>query len=183
MSIAAGTDFLVWPTVPGRVLLIDNELRGDDLARRLTGMAAAMGLAWESVAGNLDIVPLRGTLADVNAIRDELCNLPPDSYSLVIVNALYKTLPAGTDENSNSNMTACYVLFDESAEKQNCALAVVHHTSKGAQHQKSVSDIGAGMALNHARLTAISCFASMRTKTPLSCKQSSGHKNPSSRFA
>ncbi len=101
----------------------------------------------------------------MNAIRDELCNLPPDSYSLVIVDALYKTLPAGTDENSNSNMTACYVLFDESAEKQNCALAVVHHTSKGDSIGKSVSDMGRRrLALNHARLTAISCFASMRTK-------------------
>jgi hypothetical protein len=53
-------------------------------------------------------------------------------------------LPKGTDENSNSDMAACYVTLDELAEQHNCAAVVVHHTSKGSQSAKSVSDMGAG---------------------------------------
>jgi len=144
LCVASGRRFLAWETVQGRVLLIDNELRGDDLARRMMAMAEAMGLRWEEVAQHIDIMPLRGTLADLNAICGELCNLPSDTYSLVIVDALYKALPAGTDENSNSDMTRAYVLLDASAEKHNCATTVVHHTSKGNQREKSVSDMGSG---------------------------------------
>ena len=144
LSIAAGIKFLAWDTIQGRVLLIDNELRGDDLASRLIAMSRAMGLVWEDVAPNIDIMTLRGSLADLGAIRDELCSLPPESYSLVAVDALYKCLPRGCDENSNSDMTAAYVMLDEAAERHNCAAAIVHHTSKGAQHQKSVADMGSG---------------------------------------
>lgn len=144
LCIASGTPFLGWKTVQGRVLLIDNELRGDDLAYRLTAMAKALDLHWEDVAGYIDIMPLRGKLADLTTIRDELCGLPPDTYSLVIIDALYKALPAGVDENSNSNITQMYVLLDQTAEKHNCAMTVVHHTSKGSQQGKSVSDMGSG---------------------------------------
>jgi hypothetical protein len=144
LCIASGKPFLTWNTLRGRVLLIDNELRGDDLAYRLQAMAKAMGLEWADVAANIDIMPLRGTLADLEAIRDELSELLADTYSLVVIDALYKSLPRGIDENSNSEMTSAYILLDQAAEKHNCALTVVHHTSKGSQHAKSVSDMGAG---------------------------------------
>jgi hypothetical protein len=65
-------------------------------------------------------------------------------YSLVVLDALYKALPVDVDENSNGNITQMYIMLDETAEKHDCAAVVVHHTSKGAQHQKSVSDMGSG---------------------------------------
>jgi hypothetical protein len=144
ISVASGTPFLGWPTNRGRVRLFDNELRADDLTRRMTAMVRESGLNWEDVAANIDISPLRGTLADLATIRDELCRVPPDTYSLVIVDALYKALPSGIDENSNSDMTAAYVMLDESAERHNAAVACIHHTSKGNQASKSVSDMGSG---------------------------------------
>ncbi len=144
LCVASGRPFFGWSTVKGRVLLIDNELRGDDLVRRMKAMAKAMGLQWEDVAKNIDIMPLRGSLADLTAISEELRKLPPETYLLVIIDALYKCLPAGTDENSNSDMTRAYVLLDKAAEQHNCAMVVVHHTSKGSQREKSVSDMGSG---------------------------------------
>lgn len=143
LSVASGTPFLRWPTVQGRVLLIDNELRGDDLTQRARAVTQAMGIAWDDVADNLDISLLRGSMADLRTVRDDLCNTLP-TYSLVVFDALYKLLPKGTDENSNTDITQCYILLDETAEKHNCGCAVVHHTSKGSQHQKSVSDMGSG---------------------------------------
>ncbi len=143
ICVAAGIPFLGWETVKGRVLLIDNELQGDDLVRRLMGIAKALGLEWEAVAQNIDVMKLRGTLADLYTIRDEL-KADPGRYSLVIVDALYKSLPADTDENSNGDMTRAYVVLDNIAETNECATTVVHHTSKGTQSNKSVSDMGSG---------------------------------------
>jgi hypothetical protein len=143
ICVAAGIKFLCWATVKSRVLLIDNELQGDDLARRLMGIAESLGLDWPTVAANIDVMKLRGTLADLYTIRDEL-KADPGGYSLVIVDALYKSLPADTDENSNSDMTRAYVVLDNIAETNECATTVVHHTSKGVQSNKAVSDMGAG---------------------------------------
>jgi hypothetical protein len=139
LAVANGAEFLGRETIKGKVCLIDNELRGDDLARRLKAMSTAMGLSLEGV----DLLPLRGKLADLSTIRETVLGFQ-SSYSLVVVDALYKTLPKGTDENSNSDMTAMYVLLDETAEKTDSAMAVVHHTSKGSQAGKSVTDMGSG---------------------------------------
>lgn len=143
ICVAAGIPFLEWPTVQGRVLLIDNELQGDDIVARLTNIARHMGLDWETVGQQIDVMKLRGTLADLYTIRDDL-RADPGEYSLVIVDALYKSLPPDTDENSNSDMTRAYVVLDEISETNKCATTVVHHLSKGIQTNKAVSDCGAG---------------------------------------
>lgn len=144
LSIASGRPFLGWPTVPGKVLIFDNELKHSDLAYRFRRMTQAMGLDISTVKANLDVVPLRGKLADVNVIRDELLAIESGHYSLVAIDALYKALPAGIDENSNSNITSVYTALDSAAEQHNAAIAIIHHTSKGSQTKKSVSDMGSG---------------------------------------
>ena len=143
LCVASGIPFLGRATTQGRVLLIDNELRGDDLARRAQAMASAMGLDWHTTA-NIETMLLRGQLADLNTIKAAVAKVPAGTFSLIVVDALYKTLPKGTDENSNSDITAAYITLDGIAEGQDCASVVVHHTSKGTQHAKAVSDMGAG---------------------------------------
>jgi hypothetical protein len=143
LAVASETPFLGRTTKHGSVLLIDNELRGDDLSGRAKAMATAMGLDWH-VTANIKPALLRGQLADLNSIQAALSSIPTGTYSLIVVDALYKALPHGTDENSNSEMTRAYVILDGIAERQNAACVVVHHTSKGAQHTKSVTDMGAG---------------------------------------
>jgi hypothetical protein len=143
ISVAAGIPFLKWNTVQGRVLIIDNELRGDDLSRRLLAMVKAMNLRWEDVARQIDILPLRGKMADLHTIRDELAR-EPGRYSLTIIDAIYKAMPRGLEENSNSDMTGALVLLDDAAERHNCGLAFAHHLSKGNQAGKAVSDLGSG---------------------------------------
>ena len=69
ISVANGIPFLLWDTVPGRVLIVDNEIQRDDLAVRLRAQSGS-GLSLD----NIDILPLRGQLADINAIRDMLGN-------------------------------------------------------------------------------------------------------------
>ncbi len=144
ICIASGKPFLGRPVKRGRVLLIDNELALDDLAKRMLDMLAALGMTPDDIAGYLDILSLRGKLDDLRSIKAEVMKSPAGTYSVIIVDALYKALPRGTDENSNSDMTQAYCLLDEIAEKSNSAVVVVHHSSKGSQHQKSVSDMGSG---------------------------------------
>ena len=172
LCIASGTPFLGWETVQGRVLLIDNELRGDDLAYRLTAMAKAMGLRWDDVAGYIDIMPLRGKLADLTTIRDELCGLPPDTYSLVILDALYKALPAGVDENSNSNITQ-----NVRAPGRDRREAQLHYDGgspyKQGQPAREVR-VRHGKRGGHARMVqpmSISCCGSTRIRTRWSSRR------------
>jgi hypothetical protein len=139
LAVANGAPFVGRETIKGRVCVIDNELRGDDLARRLKAMATATGLSLEGI----ELLTLRGKLADLATIQKAVCGFS-ERYSLIIIDAFYKTLPKGTDENSNSDVTSLYVLLDETAEKTDSALAVVHHTSKGSQAGKSVTDMGSG---------------------------------------
>ena len=144
LSVASGIPFLGRATTQGRVLLIDNELRGDDLARRAEAMATAMGLDWHDATKNIETMLLRGRLADLNAIQAELSHVPTGTYCLVGLDALYKAMPRNSDENSNSDMTAAYVTMDAIAETQDCTLMGNHHASKGSQHTKSISDMGSG---------------------------------------
>lgn len=140
ISVAAGLPFLGRQTCKGKVLLCDNEMRPDDLGRRALAVADALGIPLPT---NVEVMTLRGHLASVHTIRTELARRQ-QRYQLVICDALYKLLPEGTDENSNSSMAAVYVEVDALAEEQDSACLLVHHLSKGAQHAKSVSDLGAG---------------------------------------
>ncbi len=144
LSVASGIPFLGRRTYPGKVLLIDNELRGDDLARRAQAMAAAMGLDWHDATKNIETMLLRGRLADLNAIQSELSHVPTGTHCLIGLDALYKAMPRDSDENSNSDMTSAFITLDAIAETQDCALMGNHHASKGSQHNKSISDMGSG---------------------------------------
>lgn len=63
---------------------------------------------------------------------------------LIVIDALYKALPADVDENSNGQITAVYNLLDGYAQQMKAAIILVHHTSKGNQANKSITDVGSG---------------------------------------
>jgi hypothetical protein len=144
LCVAAGIPFLGWPTVQSRVAYYDNELRGDDLFKRLKSQADSLKLDWETVAPNIEVVLLRGVEADLNDIREDLSGYDQGTFGLVVVDALYKSLPQGAEENSNDSMKTAYVILDATAEEQDCGLAIVHHFAKGNATKKSVTDLGAG---------------------------------------
>lgn len=129
----------------GRVLLVDNELHGETLARRIPKVADALGYPLDAVADGLDVVPLRGKLRDLPTLLDALDRqVAPGSYALVVVDAWYRCLPVGTDECDNGAIAALFNRIDQTADRLGCAFALVHHTSKGIQSGKSVTDVGSG---------------------------------------
>jgi hypothetical protein len=133
-----------FPTVGGKVLLIDLELQPPDISRRMHDIVSAMHVAPSDVAGRVEVVSLRGRAVSIDRIEKWLLSVAPRTYSLVIIDPLYKTYPAGFDENSNPQMTNLYRRFERLAEHLDCGLVVVHHASKGSQADKSVIDVGAG---------------------------------------
>lgn len=129
---------------PGRVLLIDNELHESTLANRLRTVAEAMGIAPEDFGDELDILSLRGRLMDIHGIARLLWKIEPKTYDLVILDALYRALPIGVSENDNAAIAMVFNTIDSIAKRLQCAWVNVHHSSKGNQAEKSVTDVGSG---------------------------------------
>lgn len=143
-SIATGQPWLSHNVVQGRVLIIDNELHDATLASRYLRLAMKMQINVNEFSDAIETICLRGENIDIHAIERRLAAIPAGYYSLVIIDALYRTLPNGTSENDNAAMMAIYNKLDFYAKTWDCAIAVVHHASKGQQGDKSVTDVGSG---------------------------------------
>ncbi len=145
LCVACGLKWLNrFITKRGKVLLVDNELHPETLAQRLPRVAMAMGLNPENYGENLSVVNLRGCLIDLHGLADQLVQLERGAFDLIILDAWYRLQPVGSDENSNGDVTALYNLLDSVAHKIGCAFVCVHHSSKGNQGEKSVTDVGSG---------------------------------------
>ncbi len=144
IAVANGQPWLgKFPTRQGRVLIIDNELHPETSAHRLRTMANALKLADDAIA-NIDIVNLRGHLKDLYGLGAGLKLIEPGKYVLVAIDAFYRTLPLDTDENDNAAVAGLYNHLDSYADALGAGFSRVHHSSKGNQSGKSVTDVGAG---------------------------------------
>jgi hypothetical protein len=145
ISIATGRPWLdTFPTTQGNVLLIDNELHPETMANRLPRVAEAMGVEFNEIKDSVSIVNLRGRLLDLNVLGSKLLSMPRDHYRFVILDAMYRALPAGTDENDNAAMAGLYNDVDRYADTLGSAFGLIHHASKGNQSGKSITDVGSG---------------------------------------
>lgn len=144
LSVAAGKPWLDFPTEPGRVLLIDNELHPQTLANRIPRVAEAMQLPEEAWKDNFFVHPLRGRLQDLFRMESYFRELPAGHFKLIILDAFYRFMPKDMDENDNGTMANLYNLLDRCAASLRCAFLLIHHTTKGVQSGKSVTDVGAG---------------------------------------
>ena len=142
LAVSHGLKWLGFDCSQGRVLLIDNELHQETLAARLNKVAGEMGVTLH----NVDVLSVRGANMNLYHLALELHQLLESNceYVMLIMDALYRFLPEGTSENDNAQMMQIYNLLDKIAAQLNVAIVIVHHTSKGAQSGKDVTDVGAG---------------------------------------
>lgn len=159
LCVATGRPWLGQQTQQGRVLLMDNELHGSDLAYRLRSIADAMQICDHELDESLEVLLLRGRLADVLAISERLQSLDPDTYSMVVIDALYRIFPSGMNENDNNAVTGVFNRIDAIAERLNAGIVLVHHASKGHQGDKLAIDLGSGAG---ALARAPDCVLSLR---------------------
>jgi RecA-family ATPase len=144
LSVATGQPWLGRNSKRSRVLLIDNELHKQTLSSRVSAVAKAMNVNQEEISEGVDVLPLRGHLIDLEGLQRSICEIQVGTYGLIVLDALYRMLPQGTNESDNAQITALYNLIDVYSAQIGAAFVVVHHASKGSQLGKNVIDIGSG---------------------------------------
>lgn len=133
-----------FPTARGRVLLIDNELHKPTLAYRIREVAETMGIQPQEYGDQIDIWPIRGAGLDIFTLGRSLDQIEPGTYKLVVVDAKYRAIAQDASENDNAAETRFYNECDRIAEHLQAVLGLVHHSSKGSQSDKRVTDVGSG---------------------------------------
>ena len=143
-AVAAGETWLDSFRIPKarRVLILDNELHTETIEWRLRSIGESRGADMATVA--IDYNSMRGRCPSIFALPRLLNRIEPETYGLIILDAFYRFLPEGTNENDNGQMTQVYNALDSMVSRLRAAVVLVHHTSKGDQSQKSKVDVGSG---------------------------------------
>ncbi|TWT71521.1 AAA family ATPase [Crateriforma conspicua] len=153
LAVATGQPWLDrFPTERGDVLIIDNELHPTTSAQRIPLVMEARGIEPASVVDHLFVSNLRGNLKDITSLGRYFDHVYEQRFRLIVIDAFYRMLPSEADENDNAAMAGVYNTIDRYAEMLGSAFVLVHHTSKGNQSYKSITDVGAG-AGSQARAT------------------------------
>lgn len=141
-SVASGRPWLGLQTTQGKVLIVDNELHAETLASRMKTVRDAM----DAEAGNVHIAAMRGRAKTITELWHLFRSMDWKSleFRLIIIDAFYRAIPSGVNENDNAAMMSIYNTLDEIGSFTKAAIAVVHHASKGSQAGKENTDIGAG---------------------------------------
>lgn len=145
IAVATGRPWLGrYETVPGSVLIIDNELHRETSAHRIPQVASARGVAMREIDERIFVDNLRGRLQDIFTLAPYFAALAPGRFKIIVLDAFYRFMPAGGDENDNGTMANIYNRLDAFADRLGCAFVLIHHSTKGSQSGKSVTDVGAG---------------------------------------
>ena len=142
LAVASGNDFLGYKAAkPLNVLIVDNELHQEELAWRVGQVGRAMGATPD---GRLNFTFLRGSSVDVDGLDAKLDECGGSRYDIIVIDAFYRILPKGVSENDNSGITQIFNKLDGLARKNEASIINIHHSSKGNQGDKGVTDVGAG---------------------------------------
>lgn len=143
-STVQGSPWLGKQVKPGKVLLIDTELKRGELDYRNDEITKAMG--YKPKRGDLTIVARRGKYFEIHGLRSQLEQSQTDwsQYSLIIIDSLYKCIPQGASENDNAAMGDLMNQLQGIGEVTGVPIVGVHHSPKGLQSKKAVLDVFAG---------------------------------------
>ena len=147
ICVASGTEWFGHTCTAGKVLLIDNELHEETSANRIPLVVEAMRKVnpnLPNVDDMIDVWNLRGKWKSIADLAAWLPKFKEAGYRMIVIDAFYRALPKDTDENDNGSIASIYNLIDTFAKKVGCSFVLIHHTSKGNQSQKSITDVGAG---------------------------------------
>jgi hypothetical protein len=144
LAVCTGSDWLGRKVRRGKVLLIDNELHPETGLQRLHTVARGVGADLGAIDAQMRIAWLRGASAGLDEIEDAVRSEPRGTYSLIALDAFYRFIPKGTDENANGDMVQLYNHLDRIAAYSGASIVNVHHASKGDQSQKGTTDVGSG---------------------------------------
>ena len=142
LAVTSGREFLGYKAdKPLKVLIVDNELHKEELTWRVRQVGNALNAKPE---GRLNFTFLRGSMVDIDALDSKLDECGGSQYDIIVIDAFYRILPKGMSENDNASMTQIYNKLDGLASKNEASIINIHHSSKGNQGDKGVTDVGAG---------------------------------------
>ena len=141
--VATGRDWLGRGVAQGNVLLIDNELYDADIQNRLSPVAHAMSVLHDPNHSRFDYVALRGNLLSITDLETLLMQYEPGDLTLIVMDAKYRFF-GDLEENSNEDQTIFHNIIDRVAKHLECVIVLIHHSTKGDQSGKSVTDVGSG---------------------------------------
>jgi hypothetical protein len=179
LSVASGRRWLGrFDVAQGEVLYIDNELHPQTWAYRIPKVAAALGIELATVSNSLFVDTLRGRLQDIYSMEKYFGAIVPGRFKVIVIDAFYRVLPRDTDENDNGAVAALYNALDQYADRLGCCFVLIHHSTKGVQAGKSVTDVGAGaqsratdthlVVRQHEQDGAVVVEAAVRSWAPMS---------------
>jgi hypothetical protein len=135
ICLATGRDFLRWPTLkPRNVLLLQYEVKECHLWRRARRMCQAMNVKPYEIGDRMSVANLRG--------KPKVCEIPA-GCEVLANDPLYKMLD-GAEENDASAMAMVLGRIDEVVQTQDIAAVIVHHDAKGRPGERANIDRGAG---------------------------------------
>ena len=124
--------------------LIDNELFPVTIANRLERVASARGIILSDVQDRICVLPLRGKLRDIHGIQGILDKYKAGNFDLIVIDAFYRALPSGTDENDNGAMGLLMNTIDAMAIRMGAGIVLICHSPKGDVSGREVVDLVAG---------------------------------------
>jgi hypothetical protein len=137
LSVASGKPWLGFPTVQGRVLLVNLEIQEAFIRQRLLAVAQAKDVSLD----NLDVLNLRGFETDYSTLLPQIISHAKDlGYALIILDPIYKLFGAGMDENRAVDIAMMLRSIERLANETGAAVAFVAHFSKGNQAAKESID-------------------------------------------
>jgi len=143
-SVSTGLDWLGRRVLKGNVLLLDNELHDETIQHRTAAVAQALRIQPSESHGRFDYIALRGESVNIVEIMDILSKYQPGDLTLVVLDAKYRFFTDGMQENSNDDQTTFHNAVDRLARQLDCVIVLVHHSTKGEQSTKGVTDVGSG---------------------------------------
>ena len=150
-SVAWGLPWLgSFETVPGDVLYVDNELHVETIASRGRKVRYAMDPFHDGRVGGFDVYfeAVRGKSWNLVDLQKYFVNLTKSygrqRFKLIVLDALYRFLPEGNDENSNGAAKDVMNALDAMAKETGTAILAVMHSPKGDMSGRDVRDLHAG---------------------------------------
>lgn len=145
LCIATGRDWLGRRVARGPVLLIDNELHEETIENRLAAVRDRMNIRHETHREQFEYVACRGNwMSLIDLIEQVREQYQPGSLNLIVIDAKYRLFGDGLQENSNDDQTTFHNICDRFAKEMDCPILLIHHSTKGTQTGKSVTDVGSG---------------------------------------
>lgn len=140
LSVASGVDWWGFHTHKGCVCYVNLELQPAFFQQRLTKIVEVKGCRPER--GSFFVWNLRGYAKPMNElIKDLLIFLQQHLFSLIIIDPIYKTLPATHGaENDSAIITQLLNDVEAIAVETNAAVIFSSHFSKGDQSEKESVD-------------------------------------------